>query len=140
MIFLFSVLIKKVDQMKKILFLFLTVTLLTSCEQWYQKQLHHYTVTFTDENGNVETAIYKLVERNKDFVIFHSNGWQSWDTLFFDDKIHLHGVLGDWVSQQTHESDFTGELTVNKHKRLEITGVAMKNMGWTPKKYDVYIH
>jgi hypothetical protein len=122
--------------------LFLTILILASCEKQYQKQLHHYTVTFTNENGDVETAIYKLVERNKDFVIFHSNGWQSWDTLFFDDKTHLHGVLGDWVSQQTHKSDFTGELTVNKHNRLEITGVAMKHMGWMQplKEYAVTIH
>jgi hypothetical protein len=120
--------------------LFLTILILASCEKQYQKQLHHYTVTFTNENGDVEgTIIYKLVERNKDFVVFHSD---EWDTLFFDDKTHLHGVLNDWVLMQTHESDFTGELTVNKYNRLEVTGVAMKHMGWMQplKEYAVTIH
>lgn len=117
--------------------LFLTVLLLASCEFQYQKQLHHYTVSFTNENGVVEsTIIYKLVERNKDFVVFHSD---DWDTLFFDDKTHLHGVLNDWVFMQTHQSDFTGELTVNKYKRLEIKGEATKHMGWTNPKYTVII-
>lgn len=123
--------------MKTILFLF--VIILVSCEKQHQRQLHHYTVTFTNEYGDVSTIIYKLVERNKDFLIFHSD---EWDTLFFDDKTHLHGVLHDWVLMQSHESDFTGEITINKYNRLEINGVAMKHMGYLQplRKYSISIH
>ncbi len=119
--------------------LFLTVLLLASCELQYQKQLHPYNLTVYDENGNVIESVfqmYKLVERNKDFLILKSD---ETDTLFFDDKTHLHGVLNDWVPMQAHRSDFTGELTVNKYKRLEIKGEATKHMGWTNPKYTVII-
>ncbi len=118
--------------------LFLTVLLLASCEKQYLKQLHPYTATFTYENGLTGgTMIYKIVERNKDFLILKSD---EWDTLFFDDKTHIHGVLNDWVSMQTHKSEFTGELTANYKKRMEINGVAMKQMGWGPQKFTVSIN
>ncbi len=109
--------------------LFLTVLLLASCELQYQKQLHPYNLTVYDENGNVTESVfqmYKLVERNKDFLILKSD---DTDTLFFDDKTHLHGVIKDWRNMQTRESTFTGELTVNKYKKIEITGVCTKLIG-----------
>ena len=109
--------------------LFLTVLILASCELQYQKQLHPYNLTVYDENGNVTESIfqmYKLVERNKDFLILKSD---ETDTLFFDDKTHLHGVIKDWRNMQTRESTFTGELKINKYKKIEITGVCIKLLG-----------
>jgi hypothetical protein len=119
--------------------LFLTVLLLTSCELQYQEQLHPYNLTLYNTSGEITWEVwnlYDIVERNKNFIILKSD---EWDTLFFDGKNHLHGILHDWDIMQTHESKFTGELIVNKYKRIEIKGVALKKAGWMQPDVEYHI-
>ena len=105
--------------------LFFSLLLLTSCSYFKKQQEHSYDLTYKNTSGSIiyyKSLFFRVVERNKDWLVWSNNESGNRDTLFISNRKDLEGVIDDFRPGYLQQLKFSGKIIDESFKSLHIKG------------------
>ena len=105
--------------------LIFSLMLLTSCSYFKKQQQHSYDLRYTNKSGSIiyyKSLYFRVIERNKDWLVWSNNETGNRDTLFISNRKDLSGMMNDFRPGKLKDLKFSGKIIDESIKSLHIKG------------------